>query len=213
MRKQKYYANLTGGCGTARQRSQYVFLTPNLSDWYFSVYHDDMPQYLQDTQQSDHYQQNHPTTRMFRTLWRGITLTLFCHHNVRNSRLRLEINKVRTSVITLSNTTQGQLNSPTNPYLRFQNIPTTIKIRILWDRQNRTMFDTPSEGIVKSLLVLFFLAITVLVTLIVKEIRSSITEYTKHCTLNCKIDVVWSEIYFIFREKYSLDSSVIPMVE
>ena len=145
--------------------------------------------------------------------WRGITLTLFCHHKVRNSRLRLEINKVRTSVITLSNTTQGQLNSPTNPYLRFQNIPTTIKIRILWDRKNRTMFDTPSEGIVKSLLVLFFLAITVLVTLIIKEIRSSITEYNKHCTLNCKIDVVWSEIYFIFREKYSLDSSVIPMVE
>ena len=57
-------------------------------------------------------------------------------------------------------------------------------------RQNRTMFDTPSEGIVKSLLVLFFLVITVLVTLIIKEIRSSITEYNKHCTLNCKIDVV-----------------------
>ena len=107
------------------------------------------------------------------------------------------------SVITLSNTTQGRLNRPTNPYLRIQNIPTIIKIRKLWDRQNRTMFDKPSQDIVKSLLVLFFMVITVLVTLIIKEIRSSITEYNKHCTLNCKIDVVWSEIYFIFREKYS----------
>ena len=54
------------------------------------------------------------------------------------------------------------------------------------------MFDNKpsSEDIVKSLLALFFLVTTVLVTLIVKEIRSSITEYNKHCTLNCKIDVV-----------------------
>ena len=50
--------------------------------------------------------------------------------------------------------------------------------------------DKPSEDLVKSLLALFFLVIAVLVTLIVKEIRSSITEYNKHCTLNCKIDVV-----------------------
>ena len=52
------------------------------------------------------------------------------------------------------------------------------------------MFDKPSEDLVKSLLALFFLIITVLVTLIIKEIRSSITEYNKHCTLNCKIDMV-----------------------
>ena len=52
------------------------------------------------------------------------------------------------------------------------------------------MFDKPSQDIVKSLLVVFFMVITVLVTLIIKEIRSSITEYNKHCTLNCKIDVV-----------------------
>ena len=65
--------------------------------------------------------------------WRGITITLFCHHNGRKSRLRLKINKVRTSVIALSSTSQGQLTRPTDPYLRIQNIP-TAKIWILWDR-------------------------------------------------------------------------------
>ena len=52
------------------------------------------------------------------------------------------------------------------------------------------MFEKLSDNIVISLTVLFFLVISVLITLMIKEIRTSVTEYNKHCTLNYKIDVV-----------------------
>ena len=70
-------------------------------------------------------------------------------------------------------------------------------MHILWEhwrnkdrRFNRNMFEKLSDNIVISLTVLFFLVISVLITLMIKEIRTSVTEYNKHCTLNYKIDVV-----------------------
>ena len=123
MRKQKYYANLTGGCGTARQPSQYVFLTPNLSDWYFSVYHDDMAIPAGHSVRPLRYIYNGSNTRnrMFRILAVVIPPVLL-GQNARNSRLHLKIDNITTSDFTLSNVTQGHWNTYTNPYVHIKNI-------------------------------------------------------------------------------------------
>ena len=52
------------------------------------------------------------------------------------------------------------------------------------------MFDKACDNIVVSLIIIFCIVISLLITLMIKEIRSSVTEYNKNCTLNCKIDMV-----------------------
>ena len=67
----------------AQQRSQLVFLTPNLSDWYFSVYHDDKAippgHSVRPLSTKSYNDQNVPDTGGV------LRLLLFCHHKVRNS--------------------------------------------------------------------------------------------------------------------------------
>ena len=98
---------------------------------------------------------------------------------------RKSINKAAQS-ITLSNVTLSHSNTSKKPYMHIQWEHLRNKDR----RSNRNMYDNLSDNIVISLTVLFFLVISVLLTLMIKEIRTSVTEYNKHCTQNYKIDIV-----------------------
>ena len=110
--------------------TELLFLTPPPSDWYFSVYHDDMaippgqPLRLLSTKSYNHYIEcsGH---------WRGITLTLILsrHHAVRNSRLRHKINNYYHSEYKLSVMfiVLDRWNHNTNPYLHINYLSTTFE--------------------------------------------------------------------------------------